>query len=180
MKKKRSSNSKADEPIPFKDIPIMVSACLLGIHCRYDGGQSASPNIIHFTSSLIIIPFCPEQMGGLPTPRNPAKIVGGDGRDVLSGRATVINNMGEDVTDAYRKGAEEALRLARLVGSRIVLLKGKSPSCGLTTPYCEKSTHSGMGVTAALFHRSGIKSIDINPKKDFPLPNLLKLLREIS
>jgi uncharacterized protein YbbK (DUF523 family) len=106
--------------------------------------------------------------------------VGGDGGDVLSGRAAVINNMGEDVTDAYRKGAQEALRLARLVGSRIVLLKEKSPFCGLKTPYCEKPTHSGMGVTAALFHRSGLKFIDINPKGDVPLTGFLKLLREIS
>lgn len=180
MKKKRLSNSKADQSIPLKYIPIMVSGCLLGICCRYDGGLSPSHSIIHFASSANIIPFCPEQLGGLPTPRHPARIVGGDGRDVLSGKATVINNMGEDVTDAYKKGAEEALSVARLVRSRIALLREKSPSCGLTTPYCEKSTNSGMGVTAALFRRSGIKTFDINPKEDFPPPNFLELLREMS
>ena len=106
--------------------------------------------------------------------------MGGDGQDVLSGKATVINSMGEDVTDAYKRGAEEALKVARLVESSIALLREKSPSCGLTTPYCEKSTDFGMGVTAALFHRSGIKTLDINPNKDFPSPNFLELFREIS
>jgi uncharacterized protein YbbK (DUF523 family) len=180
MKKKRLSNSEADQSIPLKYIPIMVSGCLLGICCRYDGSQSPSHSIIRFASSANIIPFCPEQLGGLPTPRHPAKIVGGDGRDVFSGKATVINDMGEDVTDAYKKGAEQALRVARLVRSTIALLREKSPSCGLTTPYCEKSTHSGMGVTAALFRRSGIKMFDINPNEDFPSPDFLELFREIS
>lgn len=180
MKKKRLSDSKADQTIPFKEIPIMVSGCLLGICCRYDGTQSASQGIIHFASSANIIPICPEQLGGLPTPRHPAKIVGGDGQDVLSGKAAVINSMGEDVTEAYKKGAEEALKVARLVRSSIALLREKSPSCGLTTPYCGKSTDSGMGVTAALFHRSGIKMFDINPNEDFPSPNFLELFREIS
>jgi uncharacterized protein YbbK (DUF523 family) len=180
MKKKRLSNSKADQSIPLKDIPIMVSGCLLGICCRYDGSQSASHSITHFASSANFIPFCPEQLGGLPTPRHPAKIVGGDGQDVLSGEATVINSLGEDVTHAYKKGAEEALRVARLVGSSVALLREKSPSCGLCTPYCEKSSRSGMGVTAALFRRSGIKTFDINPEEDFPPPNFLELLGELS
>ena len=180
MKKNRLSNSKADQSIPLKDIPIMVSGCLLGIRWRYDGTQSASHGITDFASSGNIIPFCPEQLGGLPTPRHPAKIVGGDGRDVLSGEATVINSLGEDVTLAYKEGAEQALRIARLVGSSIVLLRERSPSCGLSTPYCEKSSLSGMGVTAALFRRSGIRTFDINPREDFPPPNFLELLGEAS
>lgn len=180
MEKKRSSNLKTDEFGHLKDFPIMISGCLLGIRCRYDGGQCASPGIIHFASSANIIPFCPEQLGGLSTPRLPASIVGGDGRDVLSGRANVINNVGEDVTDAYKRGAEESLRLARLTGAEIALLKEKSPSCGLSTPYCEKSTDSGMGVTAALFHLSGLKVIGVNLEEDFPPPDFLKLLEQIS
>lgn len=158
----------------------MVSGCLFGIRCRYDGGQCASPHIIHFSSKAKFIPFCPEQLGGLPTPRTPANIVGGDGRDVLCGRARVITKAGEDVTDAYKKGAEESLRLARLAGAKIAVLKGKSPSCGLNTPYCEKSSDSGMGVTAALFHLSGIITIDVDPVGHFPSANFLRLVKKIS
>lgn len=84
----------------------MISACLLGIHCRYDGGHSLCPDLADFATSVSFIVFCPEQLGGLPTPRSPANISGGDGCDILSGGASVMNVIGEDVTDSYRKGAE--------------------------------------------------------------------------
>ena len=157
----------------------MISGCLLGIRCRYDGGECGSSNIIHFASSANVIPFCPEQLGGLSTPRPPVSIRGGDGRDVLSGKATVINALGEDVTDAFKKGAEESRRLARLAGAKIAILKYKSPSCGIRTPYCEKSTDLGIGVTAALFDLSGIKLIEVGPKDRFPTPKITKLFEEL-
>ena len=179
MIKKDLSNLQADKPAPLTRFPIMISSCLLGIHCRYDGGKCDSYGIINFVPSANTIPFCPEQLGGLPTPRPPANIVGGDGRDVLSGRARVINSLEEDVTDAFKKGAEESLKLARLTGAGIALLKDKSPSCGLCTPYCEKSTGPGIGVTAALLDSSGIKIMDISPENNFPQRDFLGLLKKI-
>ena len=178
MKRKRSSNSLTEEFGHIKDFPFIVSGCLLGIGCRYDGGTCASPGLIRVASSANLIPVCPEQLGGLSTPRPSASIVGGDGDDVLSGYARVVNNIGEDVTDAYKKGAEEALRLARLMGAVIALLRENSPSCGLSTPYCESKTGLGRGVTAALLYSSGIRVFGILPEEDFPLPDLLELIGE--
>jgi len=177
MIKSLPSNLRIEEPASLKDFPILISGCLIGVCCRYDGGESGSSGIIKFSSSTNFIPFCPEQLGGLPTPRPPADIKGGDGRDVLSGKARVINAKGEDVTIAFRKGAEESLRLARLFGVRIALLKDKSPSCGMSTVYCEGSTESGMGVTAALFESSGIKMMEID-EEDFSIPDLTMLIEE--
>ena len=176
MKRKRSSNSLTEEFGHIKDFPFIVSGCLLGIGCRYDGGTCASPGLIRVASSANLIPVCPEQLGGLSTPRPSASIAGGDGDDVLSGCARVFNKEGEDVTDAYKKGAEEVLRLARLLGSGIALLRENSPSCGLSTPYCEGKTGFGRGVTAALLFSSGIRVFGILPEENFPTPDLLELL----
>lgn len=174
MKRKTSSNSSTDEFRHIKDSPFLVSGCLLGIGCRCDGGTCASPGLIRFASSANLIPICPEQLGGLSTPRPSASITGGDGDDVLSGCARVVNKKGEDVTDAYKRGAEESLRMARITGAGIALLREKSPSCGLSTPYCEGKTRFGKDVTAALLYSSGIKVFGILPEDDFPPPNLLE------
>ena len=176
MKRKKSSNSMADEAGHIKDSRLMVSGCLLGIRCRYDGGTCTSPGIIRFVSSANLIPICPEQLGGLSTPRPSASIVGGDGYDVLSARARVINKEGGDETEAYIKGAEESLRLAHLAGAKIALLRERSPSCGRSTPYCQTPSGTGTGVTAALFHSSGIKVFGILPEEDFPSPDFLDLM----
>lgn len=162
-----------------QNCPILISGCLLGISCRYDGRGSDCPGIIRMASSVNFIPFCPEQLGGLPTPRPPANIVGGDGRDVLLGNARVMNAQGEDVTDAFRQGANESLNLAHLMGAEIVLLKDKSPSCGLFTPYCEMLDKKGMGVTAALFHSSGIRMLEVDRSDDFPSREFLALFEEV-
>jgi uncharacterized protein YbbK (DUF523 family) len=89
----------------------------------------------------------------------------------------VVNKNGEDVTDAYKRGAEESLRLARLTGAGIALLREGSPSCGLSTPYCEGKTGLGRGVTAALLHSSGIRVFGIIPEEDFPPPEFLEQLK---
>jgi len=145
----------------------MISACLLGVCCRYDGEHSRSDKVVDFAASVSFIPFCPEQLGGLPTPRPPANMVGGDGPDILAGRGRLINEQGEDVTRAFLKGAREALKLARLTGALAAVTKDKSPSCGLHTPYCDKP--SGMGVTAALFASQGIRVFEMG--RDDPFPN---------
>lgn len=124
------------------------------------------------------IPFCPEQLGGLPTPRPPANMKGGDGQDVLLGKAKLINAAGNDVTDAFRKGAKEAYLLARLAGVSLSIMKDRSPSCGLTTPYCEKTNGHGIGVTAALFLSNGINVFELGRNDSFPNRDFLDLLEE--
>ena len=158
----------------------MISACLLGIPCRYDGRHSSCLDLINSLGSIHFIPFCPEQMGGLSTPRSPADIKGGDGRDILSGKAKVINADGFDVTDAFKNGARVALNLARMAGSFIAVMKDKSPSCGLQTPYCEKPSGFGIGIAAALFETSGIKIFELGSQDVFPTPEFLELLKESS
>jgi uncharacterized protein YbbK (DUF523 family) len=142
-------------------LPVLISSCLLGIECRYDGGHSLADEILTKVHQKCMIPICPEQLGGLPTPRSPSHIVNGDGKGVLSGHARVINSQGKDVTDAFLKGAREALKLARIAGVKKAILKDKSPSCGLTTPYCETDIGYGIGVTAALLLYEGIEIIEI-------------------
>ena len=179
MIKRLRSNLRVKESIFLKNFPILVSGCLLGIRCRYDGGESGCSGIMDLASLANIIPFCPEQLGGLSTPRPPSNIVGGDGREVLSGKARVINSRGEDVTEAFIKGAEESMRFARLAGAGISILKDKSPSCGLFSPYCDRSSGSGMGVTAALFESSGIRMMEIDKGDNFPEPGFIALLEEV-
>ena len=160
--------------------PIMVSACLLGIRCRYDGRHSRCAGVVDLLASLAFVPFCPEQMGGLATPRPPATIVGGDGGSVLSGRGRVVNDRGIDVTGAFRKGAEEALHLATLAGCTVAIMKDRSPSCGLRTPYCEDPSGFGRGITASLFASEGIRMIEPGSDGGFPAGAFLKLLEEAS
>jgi len=102
---------------------------------------------------------CPEVDGGLGTPRPPAEIVGGDGADVLAGRARVVTVQGEDVTEAYIRGAERALRVAEQRGATRAILKARSPSCGSGNIYdgtFSKTLLAGDGVTAALLKMNGI------------------------
>lgn len=104
---------------------LLVSACLLGLRCRYDGESKASQAVLGLRDHYELIPVCPEQLGGLPTPRPPAEI--------REGRA--INRQGRDVTAAYQKGAEETVRLYRLLCCQGAILKARSPSCGLGQVY---------------------------------------------
>jgi uncharacterized protein YbbK (DUF523 family) len=144
-------------------LPILISSCLLGIKCRYDGGHSRAEEIIQKAQEIQFIPICPEQLGGLTTPRASSYIVKGDGKGVISGHARVINSLGKDVTEAFMKGAQESLKLAQLTGATKAIVKDKSPSCGLNTPYCDTDTGYGLGVTAALLLNAGITIIEINP-----------------
>ncbi len=171
-------NLQTETSLLQKRFPIMISACLLGIICRYDGREATCSDLVDYVSSVSFIPFCPEQLGGLSTPRPPAKIIGGDGRDVISGKARLLNAVGDDVTDAFRKGAEEALNLARLSGASLAIMKDRSPSCGLKTPFCDKSTGLGIGVTAGLFESNGIKIFGLGKDDPFPCRNFLQLFEE--
>ena len=104
---------------------ILVSACLLGLCCRYDGQSKQNEQVLALAKKHELIPVCPEQLGGLPTPRPPAEIQNG----------RVISCMGLDVTAQYEKGAAEALRLYDLLHCDCALLKARSPSCGAEKIY---------------------------------------------
>ena len=108
-----------------------------------------------------LLPICPEQLGGLSTPREQSRIVGGDGSDVLDRRAKVVMESGRDVTENFIKGAEESLKLARLFKAREAVLKTGSPSCGSGKIHGNFSERlkKGDGVTAALLKRSGIRVV---------------------
>ncbi len=140
---------------------ILVSSCLAGRRVRYDGAaKPVSGDLFErWRAEGRLIPFCPEVSGGLAVPRPPAEIVGGDGGDVLDGRACILTDTGEDVTAEFLQGARLALETARRSGARTALLKEGSPSCGTHRIYdgtFSGASSPGTGVTTALLHRSGI------------------------
>ncbi|KGE20192.1 DUF523 domain-containing protein [Paenibacillus wynnii] len=144
---------------------LLVSSCLAGLEVRYNGTHSLNHRIHELVREGKAMMVCPELLGGLSTPREPAEIVGGDGEDVLNGTARVRIESGRDVTDAFIKGAYETLRIAKEVGASIVVLKQNSPSCGSTHIYNGEFSNTkipGYGVTAALLIRNGIKVISEN------------------
>ena len=131
--------------------PILVSACLLGEPCRYDGKSQPCEALIGLVAARELVPVCPEQLGGLPTPRTPSEIQA-DGR--------VLDAAGQDRTAAFEAGAREALLIARERGCAQAILKENSPSCGARHVY--DGTFSGtlvpgMGKTAALLAEAGIE-----------------------
>lgn len=149
------------EPVIFMKL---VSACLAGIPCRFDGNAKTSSAVQDLVSTGRALPLCPEQLGGLPTPRPAAEIQGGNGADVLAGSAKVMTFDGEDVTEQFIKGAEEAANQAVEAGVSEALLKSKSPACGCTRIF--DGTHSGrltdgQGVFAAALEKRGIRIVEI-------------------
>jgi uncharacterized protein YbbK (DUF523 family) len=129
---------------------ILISACLAGMNCKYDGENNLHPEILKLVESGRAVLICPEQMGGLPTPRLPSEIIG----------KNVFNTAGEDVTAQFTKGAQEALRLAKLYNITQAILKESSPSCGVHNIY--DGTFSGnkikdSGFTTRLLQAKGIK-----------------------
>ena len=128
----------------------LASACLLGVRCRYDGNGQRCPGIEALMDRLELIPVCPEQLGGLPTPRTPSERRG----------SRVIARDGADVTEAFARGAEEVCRLAEMYGARLAILKQRSPSCGSGVIYdgsFSGRTVAGSGVTAARLRDMGVE-----------------------
>lgn len=128
---------------------ILVSACLLGVRCRYDGKSKPHPAVERLLEQHTLIPVCGEILGGLPTPRVSAERQG----------ERVVTADGRDVTAAYRRGAEEVLRLAERYGCTAAILKERSPSCGSGRIYDGTFTGTltdGWGVTAELLRDHGI------------------------
>ncbi len=134
----------------------LISACLLGLCTRYDGKTRPDTFDFSLTEGYHLIPVCPEQLGGLPTPRPAADIVGGDGHDVLQGKAKVLSREGDDFTNEFIKGAEQVLKIAKMFNCQSALLKARSPSCAV----------SGLpGVTAALLMKNSITVIEADYPK---------------
>jgi len=141
----------------------LVSACLLGIKCAWNGDDKYNNNrATMLLRSEVLIPVCPEQLGGLPTPRAPQEIQGGTGEDVLKGNCKVVNKNGEDVTREFIRGAEEALKIAYKLNVKEFIAKSRSPSCGCGQIYdgtFSDKLIEGDGVTTALLKRNKIKII---------------------
>lgn len=136
---------------------VVVSACLAGVHCRYDAGARPWGALEATRGQSRILPLCPEVAGGLGVPREPAWIVGGDGHDVLDGRARVLTRSGRDVTAEFVRGAEAVLAAAQNAGATRAVLKQRSPSCGVGHLADDAGgVRPGDGVTAALLKRNGI------------------------
>ncbi len=139
----------------------MVSACLAGLATTHDGKAKPHPKVLELLQQGRAVLVCPEQLGGLPTPRAEAEIEpGGSGSDVLAGEARVLDSQGTEVTAQYLRGAREALRAARLSGARSAILKARSPSCGTGLIYDGEFSGTlveGEGVTAALLSKEGLQ-----------------------
>lgn len=141
---------------------ILVSSCLAGLDVRYDGTDCLYDKIEKLVKEKKAVTICPEVVGGLPIPREPAEIIGGTGEDVIDGKAKVINRLGEDVTDYFLKGAYQTLEKAKEINATLVVLKENSPSCGSSMIYNGQFNGTkkvGNGVTAALLKRNGFQVI---------------------
>ena len=129
---------------------VLVSACLLGVSCRYNGSCGDPAEIRELMELANLVPVCPEILGGLPTPRPPAECSG----------ERVITCEGGDVTREYLRGAQQSLKLAKLYGAEYALMKERSPSCGAGEIYDGTFTHTrifGDGVASALLKANGIR-----------------------
>lgn len=144
----------------------MVSACLLGTRCAWDGeDRYKNKKVIELLGKETLIPVCPEQLGGLATPRVLQEIEKGNGNDVLDGRSRVKNKIGGDVTPEFIRGAKEALKIAKQYSVEEFIAKSNSPSCGCGLIYdgrFSKRLIAGDGVTVALFKRNKIRVIGEN------------------
>jgi uncharacterized protein YbbK (DUF523 family) len=136
---------------------VLVSACLVGLPTRYDGRSAASEEVFAAARDCTLVPVCPEQLGGLPTPRPPHFCQRGTGDDVVAGRSRVVTAEGGDATLAFLRGAQLVARLTELCGAREAWLKEKSPSCGVRWTTSDGRTVAGPGVTAALLLSRGLR-----------------------
>ncbi len=137
---------------------ILVSACLLGLKTRYDGETRGNDAVIDFleAGNWLPIPVCPEQLGGLPTPRPAAEFKTGDGNALLAGNGLLLDCLGVDVSAAFLLGAEQTVEIANRCNCSIALLKEKSPSCGVNNVYCNGELITGSGVTTTRLRKNGV------------------------
>ncbi len=145
---------------------VIVSACLVGVRCRYDGCSAIDERVIRVMKAkgIVPVPVCPEQLSGLPTPRECCEIIGGDGFDVIKGVARVVTKSGRDLTNRFLRGAEEVLKIARLVNAGFAVMKDLSPSCGCGTIYDGTFTggkRRGFGVASAMLKMNGFRVMSV-------------------
>ena len=143
---------------------ILVSACLAGINCAWDGKDRLDKKIKELVDDKLAMPICPEVLGGRGIPRSRTEIKGGSGEDVLSGKARVFDENGKDLTDEFLKGAYLVLQIAKKHSIKEAILKSKSPSCGVGRVYdgsFMSNLVKGDGVTAALLKKKGLECQDI-------------------
>ena len=136
---------------------IFVSACLAGINCKYSGGNSFNQKIFDMVKEGNAIPICPEQLGGLETPRNPAEI------RIIDGVQHVIDNKGNDLTKQFEKGAKEVIEFAKQLGVKSFILQPRSPSCGIGKIYSgnfDGKLVTGNGILVELCKKNGIEAIN--------------------
>lgn len=136
---------------------ILVSACLVGLNCKYNGGNNYNEEIFNLVKEGKAIPVCPEQLGGLKTPRYPAEI------KIIDGKKRVINNKNIDVTENFEKGAEEVLKLVKSLNITKAILQPRSPSCGKDKIYSgnfDGKLVDGNGILADLLLKNGVDVIN--------------------
>ena len=136
----------------MKKEKILISACLIGLNCKYNGGNNENSKLVELMKEKDLVPICPEQLGGLKTPRVSAE----------RKQEKVITKEGVDVTKEYQKGAEEVLNLAKKLNIKKAILKSRSPSCGIDEIYNGTFSHTLIkrdGVTAELLKKNGIEVI---------------------
>ncbi len=142
---------------------VLISACLTGRACRYDGRDAIQPGLMGALGgrSDEVVAFCPEEEAGLGTPRPSARLHGGDGDAVADGRARVLTAQG-DVTEAFLDGARRAVECATREGCTVAYLKERSPSCGCASVHMEDGLARGCGVTTALLRRAGVATVSVS------------------
>jgi uncharacterized protein YbbK (DUF523 family) len=148
---------------------VLISACLAGVPCTHEAEPKTRAWAVRLVAEGRAVLVCPEVAGGLPIPRPEAEITGGDGHDVLTGAARVINSEGGDVTESYLRGARVAVREASSAGSSVAVLKARSPSCGCGRIHdgtFSGTLRDGDGVTTAALRREGIDVIDDEAVED--------------
>jgi uncharacterized protein YbbK (DUF523 family) len=138
---------------------VMISACLAGLHTRYDGSAKPHPRLRELGALAALVPVCPEILGGLGIPRSPCHFVGGDGAAALRGEARLIDATGADRTSFFLRAADETRRMVELVCPDLILFKEGSPSCGLRRVDIAGSWQSGCGVAPAMLRDSDIAII---------------------
>lgn len=144
---------------------VLVSACLLGLPARYDSRSRINRELMDLLTGLEAVSICPEQLGGLPTPRPAASIVGPpgtDGHDVIHGQARVINSQREDISQVFLQGAREVGQLADRLAPAAVILRSNSPSCGPRTRTDAKGQARPRGVTAAWLGEAGWTLLEVD------------------
>lgn len=155
------------EPRADAPRPVLVSACLLGRTCRYDGAHNADGALVRELEARgeVAVPVCPEEAGGLGTPR-PAAWLTGSAADVVDGDARVVTEAGHDVTAGFLAGARHAFERARECGATRAYLKERSPSCGSCNTHVDGELVDGPGVTTELLRRAGVEVESVEGRRE--------------